>query len=64
MIRQLIGGLPIIRHNEIRDITADWFNEICPDVELQPLNGETILPRTANRKDEARADMRTKGHLH
>ena len=60
-----VGGLPIVRHNEIRDITADWLNEICPDVEkepqLQPLNGETILPRTANREDEARADIRAKG---
>ena len=60
-----VGGLPIVRHNEIRDITADWLNEICPDVEkepqLQPLNDETILPRTANREDEARADIRAKG---
>ena len=52
-----VGGLPIVRHNEIRDITADWLNEICLDVEkepqLQPLNDETILPRTANREDEA-----------
>ena len=26
------GGLPIARHNEIRDITAQWLNEVCADV--------------------------------
>ena len=30
------GGLPIARHNEIRDITAQWLNEVCADVEKEP----------------------------
>ena len=59
------GGLPIVRHNEIRDITTQWLTEVCPDVErepqLQPLSGEIILPRTANKQDEARLDIRAKG---
>ncbi len=30
------GGFPIIRHNEVRDITADLLTEICHDVEIKP----------------------------
>ncbi len=59
------GGLPIVRHNEIRDIMVDWISEVCHDVEkqplLQPLTGETIVPNTANRRDDARADIRARG---
>ena len=58
------GGLPIARHNEIRDITAQWLTEVCTDVEkepqLQSLSGEIILPRTANKQDDARLDLRAK----
>ena len=55
------GGLTFVRHNEIRDLTAEWLNKICYDVTteppLQPLSGEVIIPRTANQQDEARADI-------
>ena len=58
------GGLPIVRHNEIRDITTQWLMEVCPGVErepqLQPLSGEIILPHMANKQDEARLDIRAK----
>ena len=57
--------LPIAKHNEIRDIAAQWLTEVCRDVEkepqLQSLSGEVILPRTANKQDDARLDMRAKG---
>ena len=47
-----LGGLPIARNNEIRDVTAQWLNEVCSDVvkepPLQQLSDEVILPRTAN----------------
>ena len=53
------------RPNEIRDITSKWLTEVCTDVEkepqLQPLTGETILPRSANKQEEARVDIRAKG---
>ena len=59
------GALPTIRHNDIRDITANWLSEVCHDVEreppLMPLTGETIIPQTANRRDDARADIRARG---
>ena len=38
------GGFPSLRHNEIRDVTANLLNEICHNVstkpELQPLSSD------------------------
>ena len=38
------GGLPTIRHNEIRDLTTNLITEVCSCVGiepmLQPLSGE------------------------
>ena len=59
------GGFPILRHNEVRDITADLLSEICHDVEvepkLQPLTGERLSHRTANVEKEARLDVKAHG---
>ena len=30
------GGFPTIRHNEVRDLTADLLTEVCYDVEVEP----------------------------
>ena len=30
------GGLPTIRHNEIRDLTANLLTEVCNDVRIEP----------------------------
>ena len=57
--------MTIVRHNEIRDLTTDWMNEVCTETEkepqLQPLFGENILPRTSNKQEEARVDIKAKG---
>ena len=49
-----------MRHNEVRGITANILNEVCRNVQnepvLQPLTGE-ILVNAANRSDEARLDI-------
>ena len=54
-----LGGLTIIRHNDIRDITANWLSEVCRNVEreppLLPLTGKNVVPRSANRRDDPRA---------
>ena len=54
-----------IRHNKIHDIIANWINEVCHNVNkepaLQPLTGDTIIPQTANRQDNARADIQVRG---
>ena len=46
--------MTIIRHNEIRDLTTDWMNEVCAETEkepqFQPLSGENILPQTNKKK--------------
>ena len=59
------GGLTISRHNEIRDITAGWLNEVCTEVETEPqsqlLTGEIIELRTANKQADVRLDICVKG---
>ena len=59
------GGLTSVRHNEIRDLTADWLDKVCHDVAIEPpfqrLTGETIVPTTANWQDEAHADIHARG---
>ena len=59
------GGFPNLRHNLIRDITADLLTEVCHSVSLeptlQPLTGEQLQHRTANVEDGARADISAQG---
>ena len=55
------GGFPSIRHNEIRDITADLLSEVCHNVGIEPslqsISGEHLFYRTANREDGARLNV-------
>ena len=55
------GGFPSVRHNELRDITADLLTKICHGVgtepHLQPVYDEQFTYRTANREDGARLDV-------
>ena len=55
------GGFPTIRHNEVRDITADLLSEVCYNVGIEPtlqsLSGETLRHATANREDGACLDV-------
>ena len=59
-----VGGFHTIRHNQLRDTTADLLREVCNDVSveprLQPLTGEYFPPST-NTEDDAKLDIRTKG---
>ncbi len=59
------GGLPTLRHNDIRDLTADLMAEVCNNVctepELQPLSGEALQGRSANCQEGARVDIRAEG---
>ena len=56
-----IGGYPALRHNDLRDFTAETLSEVCTDVciepSLQPLSGETLDYATANVEDGARVDV-------
>ena len=59
------GGFPSIRHNELRDLTANAMTEVCHDVciepNLQPLSGESLRYSTSNKEDGARLDIRAAG---
>ena len=59
------GGFPSLRHNEVRDLTANLLSEVCNNVvtepHLQPLSGETLQYKTANRYDNARLDIAANG---
>ena len=59
------GSFPIIRHNELRDLTAHLLTEVCHDVraepDLQPLTGETLNLTFANSSDGARLDIAVNG---
>ena len=58
-------GFPIIRHNEVRDLTATLLTEVCHNVatepSLQPISAETFPNATANTSDDARLDVKARG---
>ena len=57
----LRGGFSSLRHNEIRDLTADLLSdvclEVCVELHLQPLSGKLLSHATANREDNAHLDI-------
>ena len=59
------GGLTFVRHNELRNVTAELLSTVCNNVAieppLQPLSGESLIPMSANRQDDARADIHASG---
>ena len=59
------GGFPLIRHNEIRDLTATLLTEVCNDVctepELQPVTDEELIGATANSQAGAQLDIAANG---
>ncbi len=59
-----MGGYPTLRHNEIRDMTAQLLTEVCPNVatepHLQPLTGESFRLASTNINDGARLDIRAR----
>ena len=56
------GALPSIRHNCVRDITAQLLSKACPNVgiepALQPLSGECFPLRSTNVEEGTRLDMK------
>ena len=59
------GGFPTIRHNGIRDLTANLLTEVCNDVciepDLQAVTTEHLTGATANSQDGARLDISANG---
>ena len=59
------GSFVSIRHNDLRDLTANMLSEVCKDVEIEPkltrLTGKELGSRTANTTNEARLDIKAHG---
>ena len=59
------GRIPTIRHNKIRDLTANLLTEVFNDdtiePELQALTTEHLIGDTANSQDGERLDISTNG---
>ena len=59
------GGFVCMRHDEVRDITAQMLKEVCHDVavepQLLPLQGEQLARRSANTSGDARVDVSARG---
>ena len=59
------GGFPSIRHNEIRDLTANLLTEVCNDVciepELLPIDGELFTGTSLYSQNGARLDFAANG---
>ena len=55
------GGFICMRHDEVRDLTAEMLKEVCRDVSVEPpllpLNGEVFSHQTANTSNDARVDL-------
>ena len=60
-----LGGFPSIRHNELRDVTAQLLKRVSYQVavepHLQPLSGEQLRYRSAIANDQARLDVVASG---
>ena len=50
-----------MHHNELRDNIAQLMDEVCIELELQPLTNESLVGRTANREDGDRFDIAATG---
>ena len=59
------GGFVVIRHNEVRDLTAELLSEVCHDVAtepgLTPLSGEEFDSNTTSQENESRCDVAARG---
>ena len=64
MIRKK-GGFVSIRHNDLRNLTANMLSEVCKDIKVEPkltpLTGEELDSRTANMTNEATLGIRARG---
>ena len=58
------GGLAIIKHNELRNLTAEILGQVCKNVFIEPLlkllTGEEF-PKSSNTINQARADVSARG---
>ncbi|XP_047481418.1 uncharacterized protein LOC125033892 [Penaeus chinensis] len=55
------GGFVCMRHDEVRDVTAQMLGEVCRDVRIEPplipTEGRNFSLQSANTADDARLDI-------
>ena len=60
-----MGGFPIVRHNEVRDLTAklmsEVYHDVCIEPTLQPITSEALSGASAITEDGARLDVAANG---
>ena len=60
------AGFVSIRHNDLRDLTANMLSEVCKGIEIElkstPLTDEELGNRTASTTNEAKLVIRARGH--
>ena len=61
----LTGGFPSVRHNDLRDFTANLLTEVCPNVCIEPplqaLTGELLSHETSKSEGGACLDVSAQG---
>ena len=58
------SGFIIQRHNELRDLEAEMLNDVCHDVDVEPVLQEftgEVLPRGSTRAPDAGLDIHARG---
>ena len=59
------GEFVSLHHNHIRNAAAklitEVFKDVCVEPQLQPLSGETLFEKTANKSEPARVDVSARG---
>ena len=59
------GGFITLRHNNVRNLTANMLKEVCSDVAIEPplieLTGENFKLRSTKTGDESRTDICARG---
>ena len=58
------SGFIIQRHNQLRDLEAEMLNDVCHDVDVEPVLQEftgEVLPRGSTRAPDAGLDIHARG---
>ena len=54
-------GFIAIRHNDLRDLTANLCKSVDIELQLLPVPGETFDNQTANTSNDARINIKSRG---
>ena len=59
------GDFIYVKHNDLRDLTANMMSEVCKDTKIKPkvtpLSGGEVQGKMSNKLNEAKEDIRNRG---